>query len=934
MNQSIKDRCNHGIQWLWVGLMSIAIVACGVDDTERLARAQDAFAAGDYREAVIDAKSILQRQNDNSAARVLLGRASLATGDAAGAEQALRRAVADGADPATVAVDLARALLLQRKYTDLLADLSADDVTATADKFAVRLARADAQMGLGLSRTARAAYQQLISEDPDTSAARLGVASSYVIDNDLPAARQTLDELTRRDPDFVPGWLSSGSVAMKAGDFNKAANEYRSALDAATRAGNKSAAAEALAGLLETQLSAADKDAAAQTLEQLRQSSPNALVTRYLGARVDFDNGNFDTAGQTLAELLREAPAYGPARLLMGATQLRLGNVAQADTYVASLLRDVPDSGEARLLLAEIRLRQGRGDEVAEIIKPALAAGTNRDALLALAIRGGMQSGQYSSTLELLRQRLADDPENTQAALELAGALMAAGEIGDAEVILRQTDDGSDATEMRKEMLAVYASLQRGDNEQALQQAQRVARQRPDNAAAQSLLANVALASGRLKLARASFAATQRLDPASIATYLAVARMDVEAGDIDAARAELIRAREAAPTETIVPVALANLELREGNVAAARAVLESAILDAPEAPLPRLAFAEVALRGNDPSAALAAAEAVIARDPANAIAHNLAGVAAEREGDATAAAQHFANAVESDPANSVFRINAARAYAATEQFAAAEAVLLDAGRVPIEDVQRATALISLKAKSGDLKAARALVKDLKANHPGSVAPLAVEGRLAAASGDFATASRAYDEALELSQYERGIVLMAHNVRTAGALDDPDAPLLRYLEKSPDDLAVLAVLAQSYTRQGRRAEAIRVYERALAAAPDNVTIINNLAWEYTQAGDARAEALAQRGYAANKGNADMTDTYGWILYRNGNNDAAIERLREALALAPANAAIQYHLGAALARDGATDEAIALLEQALTGSAAFPGRDAASALRDSL
>ena len=66
-----------------IALIAVLVPACGLgmNNQDRLDRGQQAYNDGEYRAAIIDAKNVLQAEPDNVAGRLLLGRASVKTGD-------------------------------------------------------------------------------------------------------------------------------------------------------------------------------------------------------------------------------------------------------------------------------------------------------------------------------------------------------------------------------------------------------------------------------------------------------------------------------------------------------------------------------------------------------------------------------------------------------------------------------------------------------------------------------------------------------------------------------------------------------------------------------------------------------------------------------------------------------------------------------------
>jgi tetratricopeptide (TPR) repeat protein len=109
--------------------------------------------------------------------------------------------------------------------------------------------------------------------------------------------------------------------------------------------------------------------------------------------------------------------------------------------------------------------------------------------------------------------------------------------------------------------------------------------------------------------------------------------------------------------------------------------------------------------------------------------------------------------------------------------------------------------------------------------------------------------------------------------------------------------------------GRLDEAEAELWAALAAAPDNPTILNTLGYMWVDSGrriEQGAEMLA-RAHAAEPENGNIQDSLGWAQFRRGQYDIAVETLEGAVSKEPANAEINDHLGDAYWQVGRTREA---------------------------
>ena len=107
-------------------------------------------------------------------------------------------------------------------------------------------------------------------------------------------------------------------------------------------------------------------------------------------------------------------------------------------------------------------------------------------------------------------------------------------------------------------------------------------------------------------------------------------------------------------------------------------------------------------------------------------------------------------------------------------------------------------------------------------------------------------------------------------------------------------------------------------------------LNNLAWLYFEAGDARARTTAERALEVQPDSASVMDTLGWIETRTGDRRRGMTLLATAAKRAPSDPDIQYHLAFALAENGDVAAARQALAPALALARAFPSRAEAEQL----
>ncbi len=140
--------------------------AVAITSEEFVERADLQRQKGDLRAAIIELKNALQKNRNNAAARVMLGRVYVDAGDGASAEKELSRAETLGVRRADLAKWLGEAWLLQRKYQKVLDDLAIAGRAPRAERAALLYLRGEARRNLKDAAGAEADFRAALSHDP------------------------------------------------------------------------------------------------------------------------------------------------------------------------------------------------------------------------------------------------------------------------------------------------------------------------------------------------------------------------------------------------------------------------------------------------------------------------------------------------------------------------------------------------------------------------------------------------------------------------------------------------------------------------------------------------------------------------------------------------------------------------------------------------
>jgi predicted Zn-dependent protease len=102
-----------------------------------------------------------------------------------------------------------------------------------------------------------------------------------------------------------------------------------------------------------------------------------------------------------------------------------------------------------------------------------------------------------------------------------------------------------------------------------------------------------------------------------------------------------------------------------------------------------------------------------------------------------------------------------------------------------------------------------------------------------------------------------------------------------------------------------------FEKLIAQSPNDVVLLNDLAWVYLQQGNVKARAMADRAHALAPLSAAVEDTLGWVMVAQGDAKGGLPYLKAAAYAMPQDPTVQFHLAVALSRTGAMGPAREML-----------------------
>ncbi len=527
-------------------LLVLALGACsgGEKPAAMLASAKAYLAKNEPKSAIIQAKNALQDEPNSAEGRYLLGLALLRTGDAAGAESELRKALSFGYPAEEVTLPLAQALMAQREHRKLIAEFASADLASSENHAAVKTLLAGAYAATGKPELAREALKAALAADPDNAPALLVQAREKADAKDFDGALAVADTILAKHPVNAEVWKLKGDVFRYGKrQMDEALAAYRKAIEL------KPDFALARAALVQLLLTQGKVEDASAQLELLKKTAPETAETKYLETLLAYRNKDLKLARELSQQTVKLAPNSPQALQLAGAIELQAGSVELAETYLVKALQLSPQSTLPRRMLVTAHMRNNQAAKALAALQPLLQ-GANLDAATnALAGQVYLQLGDAKKAQPFLALAAKQDPKNSKTRTSLALTHMAEGkdEVGLAEL----QEIASAESDVTADLAIIGAHLRRKEFD--------LADKKPEDA-------------------RKRFEAVLAKDPKNGHALLALAELRARTGGAAPEVTELIRkAVDANPEEKSLRLLLVDYLLRNNDPKQALAAAQSAL---------------------------------------------------------------------------------------------------------------------------------------------------------------------------------------------------------------------------------------------------------------------------------------------------------------------------------------------------------------------
>ncbi|MCB1858290.1 MAG: PEP-CTERM system TPR-repeat protein PrsT [Gammaproteobacteria bacterium] len=889
-----------------VVLFCLSLTAAGaVGASDYLNDARDYFEKGELNAAVIQLKNALQEDPSSIDARLLLGKVYLKVGDGVSAEKEISRAAALKAPKERWQGELGEAYLLQGKYAEVLRDIEPDPTLPGGFQSTVMVLRGRAHLGMRNIGEAKASFEKALASMPENEDAKLGLIRVSIAEGRLEEGLTMLDSFVGLYPKNVQGLILHAEMLRRNNKKDQALQEFGRAL--AIEPENL----PALLGRVTILLQQGNYDPAASDLATLDKLAANNPLVTYLHGIYEFQKKNMDQAEIYIRQVLEKLPNHPQSQLIFGAIMYTKGELSQANEYLTRAASVLPGHLPSQKLLAATRLKLREPRKAVEVLEPAMERFPNDPQLMVMLGNAYLQVGRYEEGSGLLSKAVEIEPNLATLRTQLAFGLLAQGDTSKAiDELQSAVDLGQDL--IQADVLLVLSHLKNKETEQALKASQALEERMPDNPLAFNLTGLAYLASGEEAKAQERFRKALEISPDFVTAEINLARIELSHQRFDQAEAHFKSVLERSPSNLAALMGMAGLDERRGNIESSYAWLIRAQEKNPNSSRPGVILTQLYLKHGEKLKALRTASETVSKFPDQPLVLQSLGNAQMAAGESNSAVNSFRrlNELQETPHNLLLL---AVAQKAAGDDIGSEGSFNKVLALDPENLQAMSSLGGISLDKQNYDESLRIAAQLQERHPDRSVGYELEGANLLAQGEIAKATEVFSKAYQIQPTSKTALQLAKLYALSRKPESAIAQLEDWLQKTPDDLQIRAIYATQLQENGRVDEAAVQYESILEKVPNNLLVLNNLAWIYQQRGDQRALALAENAFALAPQRPEIADTYGWVLVNFKQTEKAIGILREAFSRAPTNPEIGYHLGVALTQAGNNSEAKPLLER---------------------
>ena len=866
---------------LTTGLM--LLVACSDSTTpdEYVARAIEQQSKGDVNSAIIELKNALQKAPRHAEARYLLGTYYYEQGALISAEKEFYRAIDYGVERESVAVPLARVLLAQGKFQELIDSTDGLALTSASTRANLLALKGHAYLGLIRPKAAEQRYKEALQIDKTNAETITGQAQLALVRNQFGIARKHLDTVIKSTPDFAFAQNLLGLIELGANNLEAAEQAYSIAQRNVLYRNNS----QQQLVLIFIQKKQFDK--AVEMIDLLKQRINGSPKIDYLEGFLAFRQRHFEDAKGPFETLLGKNSDHVRGLFYGGATNAYLGNFDTAKDQLERHLRFNPGNIYAQTLVAQVELAEGNPEQAQDLILSVLERYPDDLMALNLIASASLSQGSTQAALTYLEEAAQAQPKSIETQIRLGNLLVNQGQV---EAGLQQLEKAyqlePDNGRVVETLVRQY--LKAGKTSETLALAKKHLALNPNQALPHALLGMVYIGLKDNDSAEKELQQALSIDPGATSVYNGLAALAIRDKKYVVAEQYLRKALNYRPGDYQTVMNLVTLKKIQGR----QEDVADILTDANEVN-PRLEFQLLLGRTflGDGAAQKAVDLLINTSGSDNTQKANVLGLRAE----ALLAAGHFNEARQVlkellvlAPKTAVVHFYLAQAAKGLGEPTAMRVELETAAQLDANYLPAKMALARIAVEDRNLDKAESLVAELegkvKPENPGFVL---LKAQLAELNNDLPAAILGYQASFDSNPNTASLLRLTRAQWRNGDKNKALSSLQSWHKAHPQGQLVQHDLAQRYLAFQRSDDAVRTYQSLLEVNANDTLALNNLASLLTDSKPKEALAYAKRANALVPEDPAVMDTLAGAMLSNKDIIGAKRMIEKALGKKPDN-----------------------------------------------
>ena len=655
---------------------------------------------------------------------------------------------------------------------------------------------------------------------------------------------------------------------------------------------------------------------------------------RYEQARIWFSSEDFEARYTQIVSLLQENLQANPndqeSRMLLAAAYDRSGELQLAISTYREALGRSPNDLRMIIPFIDVLSRSMEFDEVDQILNRASAAKLYHPQLQQFQLQSHLRHRQFSSASDILQDFISNDPNNQANRYSLALLNIQQNKFDEAKELLDELK-----TQNPDSMTIAAAQVQLNIRQNKTTEALRLCDEMVNglnNASAYIFRARTKAFLKQADKAIEDFERAAVIEPNNLKVWMIKSEFYRSIGRPDKAIADIQNALSLDSSNILIQKQAILLFLGSGNadkVLQGKTILDKALDANPDDADLRLFKVDLLLTERT-APAIKKAEQILQEitddQPKISRAWQLLGKISLDEGQAGRAMEIAFRGLSHTPNDKALLLLKAQAEAKRSPVLAIP-TLKALREMDPNNIDAALLLARVYIAAGEPEKAVNLLEAQLVSCVGTPEERIIKIDLSVAlykNGSNANALMKFDSILHS---EKDSLILINIASSLMAINDGQAKqkaediLRMVLRNESDSIGAMATLAILLQTSGRLDESVPLYQRVLELQPDNVDVINNLAWLMCEDKGMLQEALelAQRGLMIDPNHIDLIDTRGAIYYKMGEFDKAVEDFTTCIELYPIGTPTaigsHFHLAKTFKKLGQNVKALEHLNQAL-------------------